>query len=84
MKNGHERFHPPGRSLRFPTKEGTRAPLPLGGLTIPTTMSPSYGAQLVVRFHPALAAVRRSALKGIIGGRSRYDNEICPVFFHVY
>jgi hypothetical protein len=26
--------------LRFPTKEGTRAPLLLGGATIPTTMSP--------------------------------------------
>src|SRR5215210_5493759 len=25
MKNGHEMLHHPGRSLRFPTKEGTRA-----------------------------------------------------------
>ena len=69
MTNGHERFHHPGRSLRVPTKEGTRAPLPLGGLTIPTTMSPNYGAQLVVRFHPTLAAVRRSSLKDITGGQ---------------
>ncbi len=41
MTKGHEMFHHPGRSLRFPTKEGTRAPLPLGGATIPTTMSPN-------------------------------------------
>jgi hypothetical protein len=25
MKNGHEMFHHPGSSLRFPTKEDTRA-----------------------------------------------------------
>jgi hypothetical protein len=76
MTDGHEMFHHPGRSLRFPTKEGTRAPLPLVEATIPTTKSPNNGAQLVVRFHPTLAAVRRSALKGIIGVRSRYRNEI--------
>ena len=44
MTNGHEMFHHPGRSLRFPTKEGTRAPLLLGGATIATTMSPNDGS----------------------------------------
>jgi hypothetical protein len=68
-------FHHPETSLRFPTKQGTRAPLPLGGPTIPTTMSPNYGAQLVVRFHLTLAAVRRSSLKGITRVRTHFDNE---------
>ena len=49
MKNGHEMFHYPGSSLRFPTKEGTRAPLPLEGATIPTTMSPNDGSSKVRR-----------------------------------
>ena len=28
MKNGHEMFHHPGSSLRFPKKEWTRSALP--------------------------------------------------------
>jgi hypothetical protein len=44
MTNGHEMFHHPGRTLRFPTKEGTRAPLLLKGATIPTTLSPNDGS----------------------------------------
>ena len=37
-------FHHQGRSLRFPTKEGARAPLPLGGATLPTAVSPNDGS----------------------------------------
>jgi hypothetical protein len=44
MANGHEMFHHLGKSLRFATKEGTRAPLPMGGATIPTTISPINGS----------------------------------------
>jgi hypothetical protein len=54
MTNGHEMFHHPGRSLRFPTKEGIRAPLLLGGATLPTTMSPNGGSSSCCSASPHL------------------------------
>src|ERR687898_724967 len=68
MKNGHEMFHHPGRTLRFLTKEGTRALLPLGGSTIPTTMSHNdRSANLLLGVTPPwlhFGAHRRKASQG--------------------
>jgi hypothetical protein len=68
-------FHHPGRSLRFPTKERTCAPLLLGGATIPTTMSSNTEALTCYWASPNLGCRGRSSSIGITGVRTRYRNE---------
>jgi hypothetical protein len=80
MTNGHEMFHHLERSLRFATKEYTRAPLPMGGTTIPTAMSPIDGSSnVLLGVTPPWLHFDARRLKASHRAGPRYDDETRPV-----